>query len=71
MAEMITPATATAEELIRALYDKDYLVNPKVTLTTTGHAAQFAAITGAEFVQDVAGASVLERVRGNLTRWFV
>lgn len=36
-----------AEELIRALYDKDYLVNPKVTLTTTGHAAQFAAITGA------------------------
>jgi len=35
-----------AEELIRALYDRDYLVNPRVTLTTTGHAAQFATITG-------------------------
>lgn len=36
-----------AEEMIRELYDRDYLVNPKVTLTVTGYAAQFATVTGA------------------------
>ncbi len=36
-----------AEEMIRGLYDKDYLVNPKVTLTITGFAAQFATVMGA------------------------
>ncbi|MFN5963213.1 MAG: polysaccharide biosynthesis/export family protein [Verrucomicrobiota bacterium] len=36
-----------AEEAIRELYDRDYLVNPKVTLTITGYAAQYATITGA------------------------
>ncbi len=36
-----------AEEFIRGLYDRDYLVNPKVTLTITGYAAQYATITGA------------------------
>lgn len=38
---------AEAEEMIRGLYDKDYLVNPKVTLTLAGFAAQFATVTGA------------------------
>lgn len=42
-----------------------------IAKTAQVYADAFAAITGAEFVQDVAGASVLERVRGNLTRWFV
>jgi protein involved in polysaccharide export with SLBB domain len=31
-----------AEEAIRELYDRDYLVNPKVTLTITGYAAQYS-----------------------------
>ncbi|OYU19585.1 MAG: phosphoribosylaminoimidazolesuccinocarboxamide synthase [Rhodobacteraceae bacterium PARR1] len=42
-----------------------------IAKTAKVYADAFAAITGAGFVQDVTGASVLERVRGNLTRWFV
>jgi polysaccharide export outer membrane protein len=36
-----------AEETLRVLYDRDYIVNPKVTLTITGYAVQSATITGA------------------------
>jgi len=39
--------------------------------TARVYADAFAAITGTEFVQDVSGETVLERVRGNLRRWFV
>ncbi len=42
-----------------------------IAKTAQVYADAFAAITGASFVQDVAGASVLDRVRGNLSRWFV
>ena len=42
-----------------------------IAQTAQVYADAFAAITGAEFVQDVSGDSVLERVRGNLKRWFV
>lgn len=42
-----------------------------IARTAQVYADAFAAITGASFVQDVSGASVLDRVRGNLRRWFV
>lgn len=42
-----------------------------IAKTAQVYADAFAAITGAGFVQDVAGESVLARVRGNLSRWFV
>lgn len=41
-----------------------------IARTAQVYADAFAAITGASFVQDVSGASVLDRVRGNLRRWF-
>lgn len=42
-----------------------------IARTAQVYADAFAAITGAAFVQDLAGETVLERVRGNLRRWFV
>ena len=42
-----------------------------IAQTAQVYADAFAAITGAEFVQDVSGETVLERVRENLKRWFV
>ncbi len=42
-----------------------------IAKTAQVYADAFAAITGAGFVQDVAGESVLARVRGTLSRWFV
>jgi phosphoribosylaminoimidazole-succinocarboxamide synthase len=42
-----------------------------IARTAQVYADAFAAITGARFVQDVSGDTVLDRVRGNLRRWFV
>lgn len=42
-----------------------------IAKTAQVYADAFAAITGAGFVQDVAGETVLDRVRRNLSRWFV
>ncbi len=42
-----------------------------IARTAQVYADAFAAITGARFVQDVSGDTVLDRVRGNLSRWFV
>jgi polysaccharide biosynthesis/export protein len=36
-----------AEELIRSLYDKDYLVNPQVTVNVIKYAERFVNVTGA------------------------
>jgi phosphoribosylaminoimidazole-succinocarboxamide synthase len=39
--------------------------------TSQVYVEAYQAITGTRFVPDLAGASVLDRVRGNLSRWFV
>ncbi|HEX2747108.1 MAG TPA: polysaccharide biosynthesis/export family protein, partial [Verrucomicrobiales bacterium] len=37
----------TAEKLIEELYNRDYLVNPRVSLTLTGYAQHFVTVSGA------------------------
>jgi polysaccharide export outer membrane protein len=40
-------SVAAASEKIRELYAKDYLVDPKVTLTVNGYATEFVSVIGA------------------------